>query len=236
MRNYSNPKKEKLSPIQEFLTGTGIFAFLGGLILALSDKGDFLLFLNSQATPAADNFFKTYTLLGLGILLALFAVIFLFIRYYYSIMFAISLISSGIIVFVSKKIFFSHLYRPTKEMDLSTLPHVIEGMNYHHFGSFPSGHALTAFAGATILAMATKQRGLGYLLIILAVGVAVSRVYLLQHYFMDVYAGGLAGVTVSIGINHLIGKYYNDLKSNLAKDFLAYRKKRIKAKTQLSAN
>jgi|UPI0002E0153B hypothetical protein len=53
---------------------------------------------------------------------------------------------------------------------------------------------------------------------------------------MDVYAGGLAGVTVSIGINHLIGKYYNDLNSNLAKDFLAYRKKRIKAKTQLSAN
>ncbi|WP_462317882.1 phosphatase PAP2 family protein [Marinilabilia sp.] len=229
-------KVKRLSSINEFILGTGIFAVLGSLILFILKKGDILLYMNTHLAPFADNFFKTYTHLGLGTLLAIFAVVFLFIRYYYSIMFAASLISAGVIVFICKKLLFTHLYRPAKNIDLASLPNVIEGMNYHHFGSFPSGHTLTAFAGATILALAARQKGLGYLLITMAVGVAISRVYLLQHYFMDVYAGGLIGVAVALGLHFWLSRYYSRLKSNLAKDYLIFRRRRISAKAQLTAN
>ncbi|MFW6351170.1 MAG: phosphatase PAP2 family protein [Bacteroidota bacterium] len=227
---------KKLTSINEFLMGTGIFGLLGAIILALSSKGDILLSLNNHVAPHADDFFKSYTHLGLGALLAIFAVVFLFIRYYYSIMFMASLISAGIIVFISKKYLFSHLYRPSKNIDLTTLPNVVEGINFHSYGSFPSGHTLTAFAGATILALASRKKGVGYLLITLAVGVAISRVYLLQHYFMDVYAGGLIGVAVVLGLHFWLRPYYPRLKSNLVTDYFLYRRKRIRAKAQFSTD
>jgi membrane-associated phospholipid phosphatase len=222
--------KSKRSSLNEFLQGTAIFAIVGALILFLSKKGDILLFMNANIAPFADNFFKNYTLLGLGSLLAIFAVVFLFVRYYYSIMFAASLISAGIIVFISKKLLFRHLARPAGDIDFSTLPNVIEGINYHHYGSFPSGHALTAFACATILALSSRQKGMGYLLAVMAIEVAVSRVYLLQHYFIDVYSGGLIGVAVALGLHFLLQRYYPGLQSNLPKDYFNYRRKRIRGK------
>jgi undecaprenyl-diphosphatase len=61
--------------------------------------------------------------------------------------------------------------------------------------SFPSGHATIAFAAASVLSAFDKKRKYFYYLI--AVLVALSRIYLSCHYFFDIVAGALLGYAVS---------------------------------------
>jgi undecaprenyl-diphosphatase len=62
--------------------------------------------------------------------------------------------------------------------------------------SFPSGHTAAAFGVA--VAFAGEPWGLGPLALILAVGIALSRVYLGAHYPLDVGAGATLGVFAGV--------------------------------------
>jgi undecaprenyl-diphosphatase len=57
--------------------------------------------------------------------------------------------------------------------------------------SFPSGHAATAFAAATAIAVLCPR--LRPWALALAAGVALSRIYLRVHFPLDVLAGGVLG-------------------------------------------
>jgi undecaprenyl-diphosphatase len=62
--------------------------------------------------------------------------------------------------------------------------------------SFPSGHAATSFAGATVLsAFVPRLRVLFY---VLAALVAWSRVYVGVHYPLDILAGAVLGTAVGL--------------------------------------
>jgi len=61
--------------------------------------------------------------------------------------------------------------------------------------SFPSGHAATAFAAATVLTFFDKKRRFFYYLI--AFLIAYSRIYSGCHYFLDVLGGGVLGMIIS---------------------------------------
>lgn len=74
-------------------------------------------------------------------------------------------------------------------------------------GSFPSGHASGSFCVAAFLSIALPglapgnlrgSRGLRALPILLAAGVAISRVYLGAHFPSDVLAGALLGALVGV--------------------------------------
>ena len=60
--------------------------------------------------------------------------------------------------------------------------------------SFPSGHAATAFAAATALAVLCPK--LRPWALALAGAVALSRIYLRVHFPLDVLAGGLIGAAL----------------------------------------
>ena len=70
--------------------------------------------------------------------------------------------------------------------------------------AFPSGHASTSFAGAVILAL-TLRRAVP-LLVLLAVAIAFSRVYVGVHYPLDVLAGAILGTAVAVGAAAAAGR------------------------------
>jgi undecaprenyl-diphosphatase len=67
-----------------------------------------------------------------------------------------------------------------------------------HDASFPSGHAATSFAAATMLTFAFPR--LGPALFLLASAVAFSRVYVGVHYPLDVIGGAFLGVLIAFAI------------------------------------
>ena len=61
--------------------------------------------------------------------------------------------------------------------------------------SFPSGHSLSSFIGATSIFMFNKKYGI--LAYILAFLIAVSRILLAVHYPTDIIAGAILGIFIS---------------------------------------
>ena len=87
---------------------------------------------------------------------------------------------------------------------------IVDGTDHHKNNSFPSGHTSAAFTFATILALIYEYRVLQYLLPMLASLVAISRIYLGQHFLMDVLVGGILGVFIASISYTLISTYWSD--------------------------
>jgi undecaprenyl-diphosphatase len=61
--------------------------------------------------------------------------------------------------------------------------------------SFPSGHASSSFAAATVFAFAVRR---SWPFLLLATGIALSRIYNGVHFPLDVIAGALVGVAIGL--------------------------------------
>ncbi|MEO8633862.1 MAG: phosphatase PAP2 family protein [Gemmatimonadales bacterium] len=76
------------------------------------------------------------------------------------------------------------------------LPHIAALAELPDHFSFPSGHACAAFAVVTPILLAAPSAGLPLLLVALAVG--ASRVYLRVHYVTDVVVGQMLGAAAGV--------------------------------------
>lgn len=171
--------------------------FLGILILLLVlsiaiPKGNDVLFINGGNTPFLDEFFKTITLFGDGLWFIPVAIISLFIRFQYSTVLALAALINGILISILKRGFFAGSERPAKVLD-NDLLHFAQGVDIHHYNSFPSGHTATAFGLALLIALLFKKRTLSIFVLMLAMAVGYSRIYLAQHFLIDVTAGAIVG-------------------------------------------
>jgi len=174
------------------------------------DKAQIHLFLNQFHSLFFDFFFKWITHIGDGLLVIIAGIIMLLIRLKYGLMVLISYTASGILVQVLKKTIFSEIKRPRGFFEDSALIHWVEGVTVHSNQSFPSGHATSAFALFFTLCLITKNNYLKFGCFLLAATIAYSRVYLSQHFLIDIVVGSIIGITGAF----LFYQYFNTLKYN----------------------
>ncbi len=80
-----------------------------------------------------------------------------------------------------------------------------------HDFSFPSGHTLASFEGATVLMLYNKKLGIPAL--ILASLIAFSRLYLYVHYPTDVLVSVVMGIAFGFLGHYLSNKTFNALEA-----------------------
>ncbi len=175
-----------------------IFAITICVILLLSfSKTELHILLNKANSNVFDIFFKYATYLGDGAVIAVLFIALLFVKYRYAFAFLTgSLITAGVIN-LFKKVLLDNMYRPSKYFELfeTYQLHFVEGVKLHALQSFPSGHTATAFNLFFMLTIITKNKILKFIFFIVAALVAYSRVYISQHFLVDITIGSVFGVT-----------------------------------------
>jgi membrane-associated phospholipid phosphatase len=178
---------------RRYLISLYLIVFASLLVLTLSiEKGTDVLLVNGNNTPFLDSFFSIFTYVGDGVILVPFIVCACFVRFRDSIMWTSVAALNGIIINLFKHAFFPSSGRPIKLLDPQLL-HFIAGVDVHSKFSYPSGHTATIFSVVTFIALTTRHRGLTALLMAVALLVGYSRIYLLQHFLVDVTGGAILG-------------------------------------------
>ena len=171
---------------------------IGLLLLATYPKTESVQWVNNHWSPAKDIFFKFYTYLGEGWVLVAICAILFFKDRWYGWMALLSFVLTTIISQLMKQVIYPNEARPFAVLKDPGLLHVVNGVEIHLTNSFPSGHTITAFTIATLLAYLTKNKLVAVILIIYGIGVAYSRMYLGQHFLVDVTFGSLIGVVTTM--------------------------------------
>lgn len=170
------------------------------IVLFTYSKAEIHIWSNTANSPFLDQFFKYATFLGDGAMIALLFIILLMVKYRYAFAFLTGSLVTSAVVNILKRLVFTEMYRPVKyfEMHESFQLHLVDGVKMHSLHSFPSGHTATAFNVFFMLALITENKMLKFLFFILAALVGYSRVYLSQHFLMDITVGSLLGIMVLI--------------------------------------
>ncbi len=183
-----------------------LFLILGIMLLTIHEHGGVVLLLNEYHNAALDFFFRIWTYGGDEIIFGVIAIALLIFRRKYGYLFLLIGAVEGLISLSMKKIFFTEVPRPKTYFEGRDLLNFVDGVKVNEYGSFPSGHTMTAFAMATFLALMLAKKEWSVVLVLSAVLVGVSRIYLHHHFLIDVTVGSVIGVTVSLVLFKLFEK------------------------------
>ena len=167
-------------------------------LLIYFGKEESHLMINNFHSDISDFVFKYITYLGDGVLFAILIFVFLFVRLKWSLLLFFSAIFTLLTVFISKKYLFHGFPRPFKYFEGTKVLHLVDGVEMYTMNTFPSGHTITAFAIFTILIFVVKNKVLQNLFVHMAILIAFSRVYLSQHFMIDVFFGAIIGVCIAV--------------------------------------
>ena len=179
-----------------------------GLALLFIPKGELHLLLCDRHTPARDIFYRYYTTIAEWFPYVVCVGILLFGRIGDGIFASSAMIGSALSTQVLKHII--NAPRPLTWFGIN-MPDVelplVEGVRMNSWFSFPSGHTTSFFALAFVVSILfTKSQEprdkristiVQITLFILAAIGGYSRIYLSQHFTLDVYAGILVGTLIT---------------------------------------
>lgn len=182
--------------------------FLTGFILfIINDYDELLFYFNSNRSAYLSEYFKISTNLLGGIGIAFLLIIALLHKYSTFFKIGITTLVTFLIVELIKRI--TNLPRPStffaNSQAITLNP--INGVELLPVRSFPSGHAATGFAIFFGFAILLKNQFAKFLCLFIAVSIAISRLYLLQHFTRDILIGSLLGIIITSVIFYIFDKY-----------------------------
>ncbi|HXB29229.1 MAG TPA: phosphatase PAP2 family protein [Puia sp.] len=198
MKNLSGVLKRNPA----YFSGYFLFVLILSVYCISINKPEGFMLINRFHFKMLDYFFILFTNLGNGLFLIV-VMAFLFIRKKtgWSLQIGISFLASGLIVQVLKHL----IHSPRPKLFFGPVAiHCINGITGTGSASFPSGHTATIFALTTLLSIYFQDRKSGILFILIAALTGFSRIYLSQHFPVDVLAGSFAGVLVSVAVYLLV--------------------------------
>jgi membrane-associated phospholipid phosphatase len=196
-----------------FFLPFALWIICGALLQAYFTHEELFLAINHVHAAWADVAVTGVTYIGDGITFAvMLAVILVFRKYKLFLTAGTVLLLVTLIVQIAK-----HYYsepRPALYFaETAGLVHTVKWVTVHGSCSFPSGHTTTAFAMFTFLTLICRNKLTGFAFLTLALLAAHSRIYLAQHFFVDVYAGSIIGTTGSLVVYTLF--HQSRVKSSL---------------------
>lgn len=184
-----------------FYLGALVFISIAAVLVSLNNHGDIIIWFSEHRTEGLNSFFTTVTKVGEEWSYVLLLVILLCYKFRYALMvFVLAILVPAISMSLKK---FFACPRPKKffsEQGTFENLDVIEGVTlYVGNSSFPSGHTISAFAVMGFAAfVCSKYKWGAAILIFLAISVALSRVYMVQHFLLDVSVGASIGCCIAL--------------------------------------
>lgn len=174
-----------------------LFLLASASMLIFFSKTEGFYFLNTYHTDFLTTIFTWFTYFGDGLFcVATGILLFAFNKRFVSLMVLSSYAISGIIAQVLK--YFVIEARPAIYLKDSSYRYFIDDVTLHNLHAFPSGHTASAFALAGVLSFAAKNKSYSILYLVAAMLVGYTRIYLAQHFLVDVVAGAVIGVLSAI--------------------------------------
>lgn len=180
-------------------------------LLAVYPKLELHLLMNQWHNQTGDTIFPIISKFAEWPLFVIGALPLFFWKAGWTYLYAMTEATAAILIFIVKRII--SLPRPiTCFADRPEVLQLVPGVHVHAHNSFPSGHSSTFFVFFTMLALIlayyyfqkvkygnrVHYRWIVYfILIALAASGCYSRIYLSQHFMMDIVAGSVIGVTLS---------------------------------------
>ncbi len=183
-----------------FMIPISLFLGLGMALTLMVPYGDEILFFNDFRREPFNSIFKFLSWCGETWVWIVIGLAALFWRYRFTLLIAMTGLIIPLVFIVKDQVGTDRHITYFREVgrinDVVTVPG--EALNTGQT-SFPSGHTMSAFGLFSILALIagrqSKKRVL--LLAVLAISVGLSRIFLVQHFLVDVLGGALLGMVVS---------------------------------------
>jgi len=195
--------------VKVFLKNNGLVIGLYLLLLIVAsyfilafDKVGINVYVNQYVGNRYLNaFFYFVTYLGDGRIATLILIAIILYNVRTGIYATFSFLSSALVAAILKYTYFDDENRPFYVYQWIEKHHPItyvEGVDLHIHNSFPSGHATQAFAIFMCLAFLSRRPFFAVFFFVVAVITAFSRVYLSQHWLIDITAGSLIGTVTAL--------------------------------------
>ncbi len=194
--------------------GVSIFChiLLAALVLPLVifyKKEESLLFINLHYSAFLDVFMYHITRLPEIAYILFLLALGLFTQKRFFLAVAVAMIICGLTIVLNKYFIFADAQRPFSWLTEHKVSfHHVEGIQHHKNGSFPSGHTMAAFCALALAGFISNNKWLQFFFFVLAAVSGYSRVYVAQHYLIDVYVGSLLGFLIAYIIFSLFERIF----------------------------
>jgi membrane-associated phospholipid phosphatase len=181
-----------------FLSIFSIYIVAGAFSFLFYVQGKEILYVNEIHTPFSNIVFARITQLVEVSSLVILGLLLLCWRVKYLIVYLIDLLTVTIVVRTLKLAFFADRIRPALFFGPEHKLNFVQGVDILQYYSFPSGHTTAAFALCFLLAIYIKRTWASMVLLVVAMLVGISRIYLMEHFWIDVYFGSLLGILITL--------------------------------------